>query len=142
VSGRLALGDLISRLVAEHKIMKDDLLRVRKATESKDFEAASKALEELDRTFRRHIADEEGQVLRFLIEVYGVKGAEDEIRVFQQHRPMHATLEAIKKLATLTPDELATHEDSLWTLFAEHTFAEENSVFPRAMRASKKDSPS
>jgi hypothetical protein len=142
VSGRLALGDLISRLVAEHETMKDDLLRVREAAESKNFEAASKTLEELDRTFRRHIADEEGQVLRFLIDVYGVKGAEDEIRVFQQHRPIHALLETIKKLAILPPDELATHEDSLSTLFDEHTFAEENAVFPRAIRATKKDTPS
>ena len=132
---KIDFEELISVLVAEHREMKERLARVRQAASARDFQTASKALEALEATFRQHIADEEGQVLRVLISTYGVKGAQEEIKVFQQHRPIHELMEVVKKLASMTPEEIAAQEQRLAALFELHTSAEEASVFPRAERA-------
>jgi hemerythrin-like domain-containing protein len=132
--------ELIAVLIAEHVEMKRDLADVRQAARKRDFSSASKILVELDRLFKQHIADEEAQVLRILIEVYGVEGADDAIKVFRQHRPIYDLMEEVKRLASLSTEELASNEDRLRQLFEEHTLAEENRVFPRAKSAYKQRS--
>ncbi len=125
--------DLISVLVAEHGKMKNGFAEVREAVSRKDYFTASKILRDLDLLFRQHIADEEAQVLRLLIDAYGVEGAQDAIKVFQQHRPIYDLMEKVKKLAVLPVEELVSNQDQLTRLFQEHAFAEENSVFPSAV---------
>ena len=125
--------ELISVLVAEHVRMKSDLAQVEQAVSKKDFTSASRILKGLDTLFRQHIADEEAQVLRLLIDAYGLKGAEDAILVFRQHRPIYDLMEEVKKLASISTEELASNEDRLKRLFDEHTLAEETRVFPRAI---------
>jgi hemerythrin-like domain-containing protein len=125
--------ELISVLIAEHAEMKRDLADVRQAVSKRDFPSASRVLRGLDRLFKQHIADEEAQVLRLLIDAYGVKGAEDAITVFRQHRPIYDLMEQVKKLASLSPEELASSEDELKRLLDEHTLAEETRIFPRAV---------
>jgi hemerythrin-like domain-containing protein len=83
--------------------------------------------------FRQHIADEEAQVLRFLVEVYGVKGAESAIVVFRQHRPIYQLIREVEKLASLPPERLAVNEMKLRALLMEHTQAEETRIFPNAL---------
>ena len=117
--------------------MKSDLEEVEKAVSKRDFVAASGILRGLDGLFKQHIADEEAQVLRLLIEAYGVKGAEGAIVVFRQHRPIYDLMEEVKKLASISPEELASSEDRLKRLFAEHTLSEETRVFPRALSTYK-----
>ena len=134
---KVGLEKLVSLLVAEHRTMADGLERARQAVLADDFPTASLELSALESTFKQHIADEEAQLLRVLIGAYGVDGAREEIRVFQQHRPIHALMETVKKLAALPPEELAARESELSSLFAEHTLAEERIVFPRALDASK-----
>ncbi len=133
MSRRMEFEDLISTLVSEHGEMKRGLAEVEDAVLRKDFSAASTTLKELDSLFKQHIADEEAQVLRLLIDAYGVKGAEDAIVVFRQHRPIYDLMEEVKKLASLPPGELASKEDELRRLLDEHTLAEETRVFPRAV---------
>lgn len=125
--------ELISVLVAEHVRMSRDLAQVEQAVSKKDFTSASRILKGLDTLFRQHIADEEAQVLRLLIDAYGLKGAEDAILVFRQHRPIYDLMEQVKKLASISTEELASNEDRLKRLFYEHTLAEESRVFPRAI---------
>lgn len=125
--------ELISALVEEHGRMKKGLVEIRAAVSGKDFLKVAGVLREVDSIFRQHIADEEGQVLRLLIEVYGVKGAEEAIVVFRQHRPIYQLMESLKKIAVLTPEELASNQDELMAKLDEHTAAEETRVFPRAM---------
>ncbi len=125
--------ELISVLIAEHAEMKKGLVDVEKAVSNKDFSSASKILQELDSLFKQHIADEEAQVLRLLIDAYGVKGAEDAITVFRQHRPIYDLMESIKRLASLPAEELSSREGDLKRLLEEHTLAEESRVFPRAL---------
>ena len=133
----MGFDELISVLVAEHVKMRGDLAEVEAAVAKKDFDSASRILKGLDGLFKQHIADEEAQVLRLLIDAYGVKGAEDAITIFRQHRPIYDLMEEVKKLASLSPKELASSEDSLKRLLDEHTLAEETRVFPRAMSTHK-----
>jgi len=125
--------ELIAVLVAEHAEMKKGLAQVKQAISNKDFASASRVLGELDRLFRQHIADEEAQVLRILLDAYGVDGANEAIIFFRQHRPIYDLMEKVKKLAALPIEELASSEDVLRQLFEEHTLAEESHVFPKAI---------
>jgi hemerythrin-like domain-containing protein len=129
--------ELISVLVAEHAEMKKGLAQVKQAISNKDFASASRVLGELDRLFRQHIADEEAQVLRILLDAYGVDGSNEAIIVFRQHRPIYDLMKKIKKLAALPIEELASSEDVLRQLFEEHTLAEESRVFPKAIQTYK-----
>jgi hypothetical protein len=94
-------------------------------------------LGELDRIFKQHIADEAAQVLRILLDAYGVDGANEAIIIFRQHRPIYDLMEKVKKLAALPIEELASSEDALRQLFEERTLAEESRVFPRALSTYK-----
>jgi hemerythrin-like domain-containing protein len=134
------LEELTSVLVAEHAEMKRELAEVKQAVLKRDFASASRVLRELDRLFKQHIADEEAQVLRILIDAYGVKGADDAIMVFRQHRPIYDLMEEVKKLASLSSEELASDEDRLRQLLEDHTLAEESRVFPRAVSTYKERS--
>ena len=100
---------------------------------AKDCEEAKEVLAEVEGIFKQHIADEEGQVLRLLIETYGRDGAEEEIRVFRQHRPIYALLQRVQSLSRLPPEELSSRGDELRKLLEDHTLAEERRVFPRAL---------
>lgn len=137
LSRKMGFEELISVLIAEHAEMKKDLADVKQAITKRDFSSASKRLGELDRLFKQHIADEEAQVLRILIDAYGVEGAEDAIRVFRQHKPIYDLMEEVRKLASLSVEELASDEHRLRRLLEEHTLAEESRVFPRAISTYK-----
>jgi hemerythrin-like domain-containing protein len=135
---KMELDNLVSLLVAEHEQMRSGLGVVREAVRSKDYASAAKTLADLDKLFRQHIADEEGQILRVLINALGVKGAEDAIQVFRQHRPIYELMETLKKLASIPPAELEARNDELQDLFEHHAALEEGTVFPHALSVSKK----
>jgi len=137
LSRKMGFEELISVLIAEHAEMKKDLADVKQAVTKRDFSSASKILGELDRLFKQHISDEEAQVLRILIDAYGVGGADDAIKVFRQHRPIYGLMEEVKRLASLSIEELASDEYRLRQLLEEHTLAEESRVFPRAISTYK-----
>ena len=146
LSRRMEFEELVSVLVAEHGKMKTGLEEVRLAVSRKDFSSATRILGELDVLFKQHIADEEAQVLRLLIDAYGIEGADDAIKVFRQHRPIYDLMDQVKKLASLSTEELASDEARLKRLLDEHTFAEEARVFPRALsthrqRSSERSGP-
>ena len=127
------LVSLIGALVSEHETMKDGLRRANEAADRKDFGALSGTLKELDPIFRQHIVDEESQVLRLLIGSLGVEGAREEIKVFQQHRPIYRLMQKVAELASKSASELEKETPRLEQLFAEHAQAEESRVFPRAV---------
>ena len=131
---KVPFDELIRVLVAEHEVMRDGLRQTKEAAERRDFEGASRALKQVDRVFRQHIADEEAQVIRLLVGVLGVKGAEDEIKVFQQHRPIYRLMQAVAELASKKESELGAEQAKLNDLFHDHAAAEEEGVFPRALR--------
>jgi len=131
---RLGLDALIRALTDEHAVMKAGLQRAEEAAKAGDFEGVSRALREIDPVFRQHIADEEATVLGLLIKTLGVKGAESEILVFRQHRPIYRLMERVAELAKRSAVELRASQLELDALFDEHTRAEEELVFPKALR--------
>jgi len=133
---KIELEALIRVLVEEHAKMKEGLGRVREATAEQDFSSASLELKELESVFRQHIADEEARVLRLLIDKLGVKGASEEIRVFQQHKPIYQLMQKVKDFAALSASELEANQARLAALLDDHTLAEEQRVFPKATRKS------
>jgi hypothetical protein len=76
---RIEFEELISALIAEHVEIRKKLADIKQSVASREFPTAAMTLGDLDRLFRQHVADEEPQVLRLLIETYGVSGAEDAI---------------------------------------------------------------
>ena len=134
---KMEFESLVRVLVEEHTTMREGLSRMRDAAARHDFRAVAAALKELDQIFRQHIADEESQILRLLIGELGVKGAEEEVRVFQQHRPIYQLMQAVAALASKSAEELEVEQTKLNALFLEHAAAEEERVFPRAMECYK-----
>ena len=130
---RLGLEEMVKVLVAEHAAMRDGLKRAKEAASKGDFEAVRRIIQGLDPLFRQHIADEESEILGLLVRELGVKGAEREIAVFRQHRPIYNLMLRIRELAAAAPGELEEREAELEALFSEHARAEESEVFPRAV---------
>ena len=124
---------MVRVLVEEHRVMEAGLARVEAAATRGDFHAVAAALEQVDPVFRQHIADEESQILRLLIGELGVKGAEAEIKVFQQHRPIYRLMQLVAELASKSASELADEQCRLNELFHKHTGLEERGVFPKAL---------
>jgi hypothetical protein len=133
---RMEVARLVGVLVEEHARMREGMLRAKGAAAERDFGAVSRALKEVDPVFRQHIADEESQILGLLIAKLGVKGAEAEIAVFRQHRPIYGLMQRIGELAGLSSAELEARQSELERLFEEHTSLEESRVFPRALTLS------
>ena len=129
---RMGLESLITTLVEEHATMREGISKARVAAEKNDFEALARILRELDPLFRQHIADEELTILRLLIGKLGVKGAEEEIGVFQQHRPIYLLMQKISGFAQMSTAELQASQEELRNLFERHAVAEERMVFPKA----------
>jgi len=129
----LGFESLIRLLVDEHKTMESGLARAKEGAQRRDFEAVSAELKALDPIFRQHIADEEAQILRLLIGELGREGADQEIRVFQQHRPIHQLMQLVAELASKSAVELESEQQRLSLLFRQHTSSEEGRVFPRAL---------
>ena len=113
--------------------MRDLLASAKEAVGRGDLETVASHLRALDRIFRQHIADEEAQILRILVSELGTEGAQEEIRIFQQHRPIYALMRTVAELASKGGAELSTEQRRLSEIFDAHASTEERRVFPRAL---------
>jgi hemerythrin len=134
---RMEVAKLVEVLVREHGVMREGIEKAKAAAAARDFEGVRRALEEVDPVFRQHVADEESQILRLLIGELGAKGAESEIAVFRQHRPIYNLMNRIRELAAESPAQLEGNQSELDKLFEEHTKSEESRVFPKAVSLGK-----
>lgn len=133
---KLGLEALVETLVREHVVIRETMALAKQAADKGDFAAAGTALRGLEPLFRQHIADEEAQVLGLLIRQLGVQGAEYEIGVFRQHRPIYGLMRKLQGLAGMQPKEMEENRSELESLFEEHARSEESRVFPRALSLS------
>ncbi|MDG6910009.1 MAG: hemerythrin domain-containing protein [Nitrososphaerota archaeon] len=129
---KMNLGDLIKVLVKEHSVMQDGLEKAKQAAARRDFAGVAEELKKLDPIFRQHIADEESTILALLMRLLGKEGSAEEIRIFQQHRPIYQLMKTVGELAARSAVELEASQDELKRLFEQHAGAEESRVFPRA----------
>ena len=97
--------------------MGEGLARARDAASRNDYEAVRTELKKLDPVFRQHIADEESQILGLLVEKLGARGAAEEVKVFQQHRPIYQLMKKVDGLASMSASELEAKQAELKDLF-------------------------
>lgn len=131
------LDSLIELLVIEHGAIREGLNKAREAATRDDFVGVKAELERIDPVFRQHIADEESTVLGVLIRQFGTRGAAEEIRIFQQHRPIYQLMKRLLDLASLSTEELRSKGEELRELFENHAKMEEAGAFPRAASVGK-----
>jgi hemerythrin-like domain-containing protein len=99
VARPLELQELIALLSQEHQEQRKRLSELADVLEKKDFARGAELAREFDNSTVQHIVDEENVLLKLFIDTYGRKGADDAIKVFQQHRTMHKLADTISKKA-------------------------------------------
>jgi iron-sulfur cluster repair protein YtfE (RIC family) len=129
------LTRLISTLIQEHGDVRRRMQDLGGTLMAGNSARAAELLEGLDWDLRQHIIDEEAQVLKHLIRVYGRDGAERDIKTMQQHRSIHRLMEDVgERLPAWSDADLSWYVE-LDSLLREHFKQEETQVFPRALEA-------
>ena len=100
----------------------------------KEYARAAQLSSEFDNSSIQHIVDEENVLLKLFIDTYGRKGADDAIKVFQQHRTMHKSADAIANKALTSPEGLGSMPSDFDKLVRSHFEAEEERIFPWALK--------
>jgi hemerythrin-like domain-containing protein len=131
---RLELKDLISLLSQEHEEQRKRLADLANVLAEKDYRGVARLVTEFDNSSIQHIVDEENVLLKLLIDAYGRSGADDAIKVFQQHRTMHKLTDAISKGALTAPERLGPMAFEFDKLVRSHFEAEEERIFPWALK--------
>jgi len=109
----------------------EDLIQ---ALARKDYARGAQLASEFDNSSIQHIVDEENVLLKLFIDAYGRRGADDAIKVFQQHRTMHKLADTISKRALSSPNELGSMSSEFEKLVRSHFEAEEERIFPWALK--------
>jgi hemerythrin-like domain-containing protein len=134
VARRLELKELISLLSHEHQEQRKRLADLADVLAKKNYPRVARLVIEFDNSSIQHIVDEENVLLKLFIDAYGRKGADDAIKVFQQHRTMHKLADAISKHALTKPEDLGSMPSDFDKLVRSHFVAEEKRIFPWALK--------
>lgn len=134
IARRLELEELIVLLSQEHQEQRKRLSELADVLEKKDYARGAELAMEFDNSTVQHIVDEENVLLKLLIDTYGRKGADDAIKVFQQHRTMHRLADTISEKAMNSPEELGSMPSEFDRLVRTHFDAEEKRIFPWALQ--------
>ena len=130
----LELEDLIVLLSEEHQELRKRLSELVDVLDKKDYARGAELAREFDNSSVQHIVDEENVLLKLFIDTYGRKGADEAIKVFQQHRTMHKQADTISEKAMNSPEELGSMPSEFDKLVRSHFDAEEKRIFPWALR--------
>ena len=131
---QLELKELITVLTKEHEELRKRLANLNDALAKGDYSNGAHLVSEFDNSTLQHIVDEENVLLKLFIDAYGRDGADDAIKVFQQHRTMHKLADAISKTALTSPKELGSMPSDFRNLVRSHFDAEEQRIFPWALK--------
>jgi hemerythrin-like domain-containing protein len=134
IARRLELKELISLLSHEHQDQRKRLADIADVLAKKNYPRVAHLVSEFDNASIQHIVDEENVLLKLFIDAYGRKGADDAIKVFQQHRTMHKLADAISKHALTNPEDLGSMQSDFDKLVRSHFEAEEKRIFPWALK--------
>jgi len=134
VARPLELEELIVLLSEEHQELRKRLSELVDVLDKKDYTRGAELAREFDNSTVQHIVDEENVLLRLFIDAYGRKGADDAIKVFQQHRTMHKLADTISKKAMNLPEKLGSMPSEFDKLVRSHFEAEEKRIFPWALQ--------
>ena len=121
-------------LSEEHQEQRKRLSELAEVLEKKNYARGAELAREFDNSTIQHIVDEENVLLKLFIDTYGRKGADDAIKVFQQHRTMHKLADTISEKAMNSPEELGSIPAEFDRLVRSHFDAEEKRIFPWALQ--------
>jgi hemerythrin-like domain-containing protein len=131
---QLEVKELITVLTKEHEQLRKRLADLNDALAKGGYSRGAELVSEFDNSTLQHIVDEENVLLKLFIDAYGREGADDAIKVFQQHRTMHKLADAISKTALNSPKELGSMPLDFDKLVRSHFEAEEKRIFPWALK--------
>jgi len=134
VARPLELEELIALLTQEHEEQRRRLSELTDVLKKRDYARSAELAREFDNSTVQHIVDEENVLLKLFIETYGRKGADDAIKVFQQHRTLHKLTDTISRKAMNSPEELGSMPSEFDKLVRSHFDAEEERIFPWALQ--------
>jgi len=134
VARQLEFRELIIVLTKEHEQLRKLLADLNGALAKGDYSRGADRVIEFDNSTLQHIVDEENVLLKLFIDAYGREGADDAIKVFQQHRAMHKLADAISKTALTSPHKLGSMPSDFDKLVRSHFQAEEERIFPWALK--------
>ncbi len=137
----LELKELISVLGQEHERTRQSLKELEAATSTRSYAKVAQLTHALWDDLRQHIIDEEARVLKVLIDAYGREGAKDAIATFREHRAVRQMTLDIENMATTTPAMIPPMQHKLQALLLAHFNAEEQRIFPWAVKTSDERSP-
>ena len=120
VARTLELEALIALLSEEHQEQRKRLSELAHVLMKKNYARGAELAREFDNSTIQHIVDEENVLLKLFIDTYGRKGADDPIKVFQQHRTMHKLADTISKKAMTSPEELGSMPSEFDKLVRSH----------------------
>ena len=118
----------------KHQEQRNRLSELADVLEKHDYARGAELARDFDNSTVQHIVDEENVLLKPFIDRYGRKGADDAIKVFQQHRTMHKLAETISGKAMESPEELGSIPFEFDKLVRSHFDAEEKRILPWALR--------
>lgn len=134
----MSTEELIPLLEREHNALLETLKLLEEAIFRKDAKAAWGIVDGIDETLVQHMIDEEANLLKTLIQVFGKEGSMESIEIFREHVDIDAMIREMKKsIADVRTDQERLLSD-LGTLLSAHFRKEHEKVFPCALEASRR----
>ena len=133
----LVLEELIPVLLREREGQRSRITQLTDALAREDYARTAELLESLSGSPTQHIVDDETQMLKLFLDAYGREGTSEAIKLFQQHRSKHKRVLALQQLGATSPKGPSLQETKvkvLEKLAQDHDQAEEDSVFPLALK--------
>ena len=133
----LVLEELIPVLLREREEQRIRITQLTDALAREDYARTAELLESLSGSPTQHIVDDETQMLKLFLDAYRREGTSEAIKLFQQHRSKHKRVLALQQLGATSPKGPSLQETKvkvLEKLAQDHDQAEEDSVFPLALK--------
>lgn len=134
----LELEELIPVLLREREEQRIRITQLTDALAREDYAKTTELLESLSGSPTQHIVDDETQMLKIFLDAYGREGTSEAIKLFQQHRSKYKRLLALQQIGATPQKGLGSQEAEIKVLekpAQDHDRAEEDSVFPLALKA-------
>lgn len=135
---QLSTEELIAVLEKEHESLLATLRTLHDAISREDTNAAFSIVGGIDEVLIQHMIDEEANLLKTLIRVFGREGSMEAIEVFREHVDIDAMIKEMKSL--LREGKIGQPEmlSQLGDLLTSHFRKEQEHVFPCVLDATRR----
>lgn len=134
----MSTEELIEVLEKEHESLISTLKKLQDAVSREDAGTAYSIISGIDETLVQHMIDEEANLLKTLIQVFGREGSVEAIEVFREHVDIDALIKEMKKMLYEGKSSRPGMLSQLGDLLAGHFQKEHERVFPCALDAARR----